>query len=137
MSENPAVWGPHFWYFLHYVTQTYPLQNPSNTLKKKYYEFVMNIPIFLPPEYASNFVELLDKYPVAPYLDTRNEFARWMHFIHNKINVQLKKQKVDYLGSKVDYSKVTKVIQPSHILLSAILTISLLALSVFLYVYYS
>jgi hypothetical protein len=26
---------------------------------------------------------------VTPYLDSRESFVRWMHFIHNKINVAL------------------------------------------------
>ena len=32
---------------------------------------------------------MLDKYPVTPYLDSRDSFIKWVHFIHNKINVAL------------------------------------------------
>lgn len=40
---------------------------------------------------AADFEALLDVYPVTPYLDTRDSFVRWMHFIHNKINEKLEK----------------------------------------------
>ena len=30
---------------------------------------------------------MLDKYPVTPYLDSRESFIKWMHFIHNKYNL--------------------------------------------------
>lgn len=46
--------------------------------------------MFLPvPEIGNSFSTFLDKYPVTPYLDSRESFTKWMHFIHNKINVAL------------------------------------------------
>jgi hypothetical protein len=69
----------------------YPYR-PNAVTKKKYYEFVQNIPLFLPvQEIATYFGELLDQYPVSPYLDSRDAFIRWTHFIHNKINQRLEK----------------------------------------------
>ena len=35
------------------------------------------------------FSLILDSYPVTPYLDSRESFIKWMHFIHNKINLTL------------------------------------------------
>ena len=35
---------------------------------------------------ATRLVSFLDRYPVTPYLDSRQSFTKWMHFIHNKIN---------------------------------------------------
>ena len=32
------------------------------------------------------FSSLLDKYPIAPYLDSRDSFIKWVHFIHNRVN---------------------------------------------------
>ena len=37
---------------------------------------------------------MLDKYPVSPYLDNRDSFVRWVHFIHNKFNVLLGKEEI-------------------------------------------
>ena len=91
---DPKVWGPHYWFFLHTLAMTYP-HHPNGVTKKKYYEFVQNLPLFLPVEELSGeFSKLIDKYPVTPYLDNRDSFVRWMHFIHNKINEKLEKQQI-------------------------------------------
>ena len=88
---DPKVWGPHYWFFLHTLVMTYP-HHPNTVTKKKYYEFIQNLPLFLPVEEISGELsKLIDKYPVTPYLDNRDSFVRWMHFIHNKINEKLEK----------------------------------------------
>jgi len=91
---DPKVWGPHYWFFLHTLAMTYP-RHPNAVTKKKYYEFIQNLPLFLPVEEISGeFSKLIDKYPITPYLDNRDSFVRWMHFIHNKINEKLEKPQV-------------------------------------------
>jgi len=94
MGLDPRVWGPHYWFFLHTVAMCYP-HRPNTITKKKYYEFIHNIPMFIPVEtMATYFSQLLDQYPVSPYLDSRDAFIRWMHFIHNKINQRLEKPNI-------------------------------------------
>lgn len=94
MIFDPEVWGPHYWFFLHTVSESYPL-TPNETTKKKYYDLIINMPLFIPVEEMGNkFSELLDKYPVSPYLDSRDSFVRWVHFIHNKYNVMLGKPEI-------------------------------------------
>ena len=91
---DPKVWGPHYWFFLHTLAMTYP-HHPNAVTKKKYYEFIQNLPLFLPvDEISSAFSKLIEKYPITPYLDNRDSFVRWMHFIHNKINVALEKPQI-------------------------------------------
>ena len=88
---NPEVWGPHFWFTLHTMSMTYPI-HPNSVTKKKYYEFITNLPIFIPnADIGNHFAKLLDEYPVEPYLSSRMSFIKWIHFIHNKINVSLGK----------------------------------------------
>jgi len=100
---NPTVWGPHYWFFLHTVAQTYPT-NPTPTTKRKYYDLIHNMPLFIPtPEIGNKFSIYLDKYPVSPYLDSRDSFVRWVFFIHNKINVSLDKPEISYLSSLENY----------------------------------
>ena len=98
MSSNvqldPKIWGPHYWFFLHTVAMTYP-HHPNAVTKKKYYEFVQNLPLFIPVEQISKeFERLINKYPIVPYLDNRESFIRWVHFIHNKINEKLEKPQI-------------------------------------------
>ena len=95
MALNPEVWGPHYWFVLHSIAITYP-NNPNETTKKKYYEFIQNLPLFIPhEEIGNNFVKVLNKFPVTPYLDSRDSFMKWMNFIHNKINLSLGKPFVE------------------------------------------
>ena len=87
MAMNPNVWGPHYWFVLHTIALTYPLK-PNDISKKKYYNFINDLPLFIPhTESAKTFSNLLDKYPVTPYLDSRASFNKWVHFVHNKINL--------------------------------------------------
>ena len=52
---------------------------------------------------ASDFSKLLDEYPVNPYLDSRDSFIRWIHFIHNKINEKLEKPALSFNDFYVNY----------------------------------
>ena len=88
------IWGPYYWFVLMTIAVSYP-PKPNNITKKKYYEFIHNFPLFIPDENISEkFAKLLDKYPVTPYLDSREMFTRWVHFIHNRINVILGKKQI-------------------------------------------
>ena len=94
MRFESSVWGPHYWFFLHTVAESYPI-NPTSTTKRRYYDLIQNIPLFIPiPEMGNKFSNILDNYPVTPYLDSRDSFVRWMHFIHNKFNVLLGKEEI-------------------------------------------
>lgn len=94
LQLDPNVWGPHFWFFLHTLAISYP-HHPNSITKKKYYELIQNLPVFIPVELIGNdFLKLLDEYPVTAYLDNRESFVKWMHFIHNKINEKLEKPKI-------------------------------------------
>jgi hypothetical protein len=94
MSLDPDVWGPHYWFFLHTLAISYPIK-PNDVTKKKYYTFIHNLPLFIPVnEIGNSFSKLLDKYPVKPYLDSRKSFIKWMHFIHNKINILCNKDEI-------------------------------------------
>jgi len=94
LQLDPTVWGPHFWFFLHTIALSYP-HYPNSVTKKKYYELIQNLPLFIPVETIGNdFNRLLDEYPVTAYLDSREAFVKWMHFIHNKINEKLEKPKI-------------------------------------------
>jgi hypothetical protein len=100
---DPKIWGPHYWFFLHTVAMTYP-HHPNAVTKKKYYEFVQNLPLFIPVEQISKeFEKLIDLYPITPYLDNRDSFVRWMHFAHNKINEKLEKPQITLNDFFVQY----------------------------------
>ena len=102
-SLDATVWGPHFWFFLHTIALHYP-KNPNATTKKKYYELIENLPLFIPVEsMATDFTHLLNEYPLVPYLDNRDSLIRWMHFIHNKVNEKLEKPKISLSDFYIQY----------------------------------
>ena len=103
MEFDPNIWGPHYWFFLHTIAHSYP-KAPNETTKRKYYDTVHNMPLFIPvPEIGDRFSKLLDKYPLSPYLGTRDSFVRWVHFIHNKLNQSLGKDEMSLLESNDAY----------------------------------
>jgi len=88
---DPVVWGPTVWSFLDIIAFHYPT-HPNDVIKKKYYDFIQNLPLFLPHyEISKNFQELLNLYPIKPYLDNKKSLIQWTNFIHNKINEKLEK----------------------------------------------
>ena len=94
MVFESEIWGPHYWFFLHTVSHSYP-QYPNSVTKRKYYDLISNMPVFIPnSEMGDKFSTILDKYPVSPYLDNRDSFIRWVHFIHNKFNEMVGKEEL-------------------------------------------
>jgi hypothetical protein len=99
MIFDSEIWGPHYWFFLHTIAHSYP-ESPTKVTKRKYYDFIQNLPLFIPIEdMGDQFSKLLDKYPVSPYLDNRDSFIRWVHFIHNKYNIMLGKEEISLYES--------------------------------------
>ena len=103
MTLDPIIWGPHYWFFLMTIAVSYP-KKANSVLKKKYYDFIMNLPLFIPNDKMGNkFSRLLDKYPVEPYLDSRESFIKWIHYIHNQVNKQLNKPELSYVEAMDAY----------------------------------
>jgi len=93
-SMDSKVWGPHYWFVLFTMATSYP-KHPNDVTKKKYYEFIQNLPLFMPSsEFGNSFSKLLDTFPVTPYLDSRDSFIKWIHFIHNRVNYILGKEEI-------------------------------------------
>ena len=100
---NPIIWGPQYWFVLYTIALSYPIHINECT-KKKYYDFITNLPLFLPvSDIGGVFSKFLDAYPVTPYLDSRESFSKWVHFIHNKINSYLGKPELTYYDALNKY----------------------------------
>ena len=86
---NPEIWLPHFWFFMYSCAHNYP-EYPNKVTKRKYYDFISNLPLFCPnEEIQKKIINYLDVFPVTAYLDTKDSFTYWVHFIHNKMNKDL------------------------------------------------
>jgi hypothetical protein len=52
---------------------------------------------------GNKFSGLLDKYPITPYLDSRDSFIKWVHFIHNRVNKITNKAEISLSQSLKEY----------------------------------
>jgi hypothetical protein len=86
---DPSIWLPPFWHFLRSVAHTYP-DYPNEVTKRKYYDFIQNVPLFMPNSKMSfEFSRILEGFPISPYLGNRDSFFFWIHFVQNRINRKL------------------------------------------------
>jgi hypothetical protein len=104
-SMDANIWGSHYWFVIHTIAHYYPI-HPNTVTKRKYYDFIQNLPLFIPDDdMGEKFQRLLDKYPVSPYLDNRESFVRWTYFIHNKVNHSIGKEEMGYIECNEEYQK--------------------------------
>ena len=141
MNLNPKIWGPHYWFVLYTICMTYPI-TPNDIAKKKYYDFIQNLPLFLPHnDISDEFSKLLTNYPCTPYLDSRDSLLRWIHFIENRVNISMGKPTTSFKESMGSYHNNYKTIQQQrsefyffskyHIWI--VITVMLIVLCFFLY----
>ena len=139
MKLDSKIWGPHYWFFLHTAAMSYPV-TPNDTVKKKFYEFIQNFPLFIPdPKISASFTTILDTYPVSPYLDSKDSFVRWTHFIHNKINKKLEKDIISLEKFYINYYKqyeTTSEKQIQYIKMKKHLTYAVIVASLLLLIYF-
>lgn len=99
-KQSAKIMLPQFWFILTTVAIHYP-DRPNEVTRKKYYQLIQNLPIYFPhAPLGTNLIELLDLYPVTPYLNSRINLLRWVHFMRNKICPPAPDEKstfVDYL----------------------------------------
>lgn len=136
MELNPEIWGPHFWFFLQTVSLLYPLK-PNDVIKKKYYNFVQNLPLFIPnPQLKKKFCDLLDTSPVTPYLDSQGSFTKWVHYINNQMNIHLDIEPVNYekyLENYYQHYKIKEKKSDNKDTYKIIVIIAFIGLIIFLY----
>ena len=141
MKLDSKIWGPHYWFFLHTAAMSYPV-TPNDTVKKKFYEFIQNFPLFIPdPKISASFTTILDTYPVSPYLDSKDSLVRWTHFIHNKVNKKLEKDVISiekfytsyYKQYETTSEKQIQYIKTKKHVAYAVIVLSLLILIYFVY----
>ena len=52
---------------------------------------------------GKNFSKLLNQYPVQPYLDSKMNFSKWIHYVTNKLNEELELPTNTFYGSLEEY----------------------------------
>ena len=99
MLLNPKIWLPKYMFIMKYISINYP-KSPNDVTKKKYYDFIQNLPLFFPNEpLGNNLIKMLDKFPVTPYLESRLSFMKWVHFTNNKLRETIEHTKLSFSES--------------------------------------
>lgn len=102
------IWFPHYWFVLLTIAVEYPVK-ANEVTKKKYYELIKNLPLFMPDgEIRNLFIELIEKYPVSPYLEDREGFKSWVHFIYNQYNTSVGNEEKTLYQALQDYYQFYK-----------------------------
>ncbi len=108
MKLDPKIWVSKLQFLLITISLYYPL-HPNDISKKKYYDFITNVPVLFPDfPLGKNFIKLLDEYPVTPYLKSRESFMKWIHFINNKINISMNNEQTTFYESLESYYDLYK-----------------------------
>ena len=90
---------------------------------------------------GNKFSELLDKYPITPYLDSRESFIKWVHFIHNRINIMTDKDEISltealnayYVQYKPKAVRIREEMKSRRKLIYFSLLIAMILLGLYLY----
>ena len=94
MKLPPAVWGPLFWHTIHIVALGYP-RDPSYAQKRAAKEFYESLGSLIPcPVCREHYVTHLQKLPITPHLDRRDDLFKWTVELHNTVNQMLGKPRM-------------------------------------------
>ena len=90
-----SIWGPSLWHYLHVISFNYPT-NPTNLIKKKYKELLLNLQYTLPCKYCRiNLKNNFKKYPLKDEIfKNRNTFSRYIYNLHELVNKMLNKKSI-------------------------------------------
>ncbi len=91
MHLPPESWGPFFWHTMHIAALGYP-NEPTYGHKKAAKEFFESLQFLIPcPICRDHYKEHLEKYPITPHLDRKDDLFHWTVLLHNQVNAKLKK----------------------------------------------
>lgn len=83
---NPSVWGPHFWFMMESIANTYP-DEPTRDEKKHTYNFFHELRYVLPCKTCRvHYSETLKLFSIRGYLHNRHLLISWVDKIHKYIN---------------------------------------------------
>jgi hypothetical protein len=84
-----SVWVQHYWFVALTVCLSYPV-NPNDNIKKQYYELYQNIFLYLPSnDDIRPYYSYIERFPITPYLDSRESLLQWLFFIRHQITDSL------------------------------------------------
>jgi len=126
---EPKIWGNHAWLFLHTITLHYP-DNPTDFDKERYKKFFESLSHVIPCDICkSHYKQNIKKYPIN--LESKESLTRWLHKIHNLVNIKNGKEEYPYDKFIDKYSDLYSDNKLSKITVLLILFISVILLLYF------
>ena len=106
MRLPPSVWGPFFWHAIHITALSYPA-DPSYGQKRAAKEFFESLGHLIPcPKCREHYQQYLQKMPISPHLDRRDDLFRWTVNVHNEVNALLGKPRFTEAESIQFYRRI-------------------------------
>lgn len=106
MRLPPAVWGPFFWHTMHIMALSYP-EKPTYAHKRAAKDFFESLAHLIPcPKCREHYSTHLQKVPISPHLDRREDLFRWTVAVHNEVNKMLEKPLVTEKESVLFYKRI-------------------------------
>jgi hypothetical protein len=100
------VWGPFFWHTIHITALSYA-EKPSYAQKRAAKDFYESLAHLIPcPKCREHYSTHLQKFPISPHLDRREDLFRWTVNVHNVVNKSLDKPTVSEKESILFYSRI-------------------------------
>ena len=91
---DPNIWGTHAWLFLHTITLNYP-DKPTKFDMDNYKKFFENLGEVIPCEVCkAHYKKNIKMNPIQ--LESKESLAKWLHHIHNLVNVKNHKPEYSY-----------------------------------------
>lgn len=105
-----GVWARHYWFAALTMCLSYP-RNPTEHIRRQFYDLHQNLFLFIPEnEDIRPYYSYIEKYPITPYLDSRDSLLQWLFFVRRQIDESVgnKYMGVDYLMAEYDAEYVLK-----------------------------
>ena len=107
---NTGVWARHYWFTALTVCMSYPI-HPTEHIKRQFYDLHQNLFLFMPEnDDIRSYYSYIEKYPITPYLDSRDSLLQWLFFVRRQIDESLgnKYMGTDYLMAEYNIEYITK-----------------------------
>lgn len=85
-QEQGSEWFDDYLYVVMKMIAEYPESLPDAVTQKRYYYYLANMGSQMPPgPQRDGYEAALAIYPVAPFLDGRNDMYHWTHLVSNHV----------------------------------------------------
>ena len=110
----PNIWGPSLWVYLHLISINYP-DNPSNKDISNHRQLLKYLGLTLPCDICKNhYFKYMTQERVKNGLLSKKNFIELIWSLHNEVNKNTDKPKMDFNKFLEEYDKIIKLGKDDH-----------------------